>query len=76
MNFSEILTFVRQRIKKLPESPFLHTYIYIYNFLPLAQNKMLTQQFRCIIKQQILTYTGHRKEIHVRKINLGPLHLT
>jgi hypothetical protein len=29
MNFSEILTFVRQRIKKLPESPFLHTYIYI-----------------------------------------------
>jgi hypothetical protein len=31
MNFSEILTFVRQRIKKLPESPFLHTYIYIYN---------------------------------------------
>jgi hypothetical protein len=30
MNFSEILTFVRQRIKKLPESPFLHTYIYIY----------------------------------------------
>jgi hypothetical protein len=37
---------------------------------------MLTQQFRCIIKQQILTYTGHRKEIHVRKINLGPLHLT
>jgi hypothetical protein len=30
MNFSEILTFVRQRIKKLPESPFLHTYIYSY----------------------------------------------
>jgi hypothetical protein len=30
MNFSEILTFVRQRIKKLPESPFPHTYIYIY----------------------------------------------
>jgi hypothetical protein len=29
MNFSEILTFVRQRIKKLPESPFLHTYIYM-----------------------------------------------
>jgi hypothetical protein len=29
MNFSEILTFVRQRIKKLPESPFPHTYIYI-----------------------------------------------
>jgi hypothetical protein len=27
MNFSEILTFVRQRIKKLPESPFPHTYI-------------------------------------------------
>jgi hypothetical protein len=43
---------------------------------PRVTNKMLTQQFRCIIKQQILTYTGHRKEIHVRKINLGPLHLT
>jgi hypothetical protein len=33
MNFSEILTFVRQRIKKLPESPFLHTYIYIYIYI-------------------------------------------
>jgi disulfide oxidoreductase YuzD len=31
MNFSEILTFVRQRIKKLPESPFPHTYIYIFD---------------------------------------------
>jgi hypothetical protein len=29
MNFSEILTFVRQRIKKLPESPFLHIYIFM-----------------------------------------------
>jgi hypothetical protein len=37
---------------------------------------MLTQQFRCIIKQQILTYTAHLKEIHVCKINVGPLHLT
>jgi hypothetical protein len=33
MNFSEILTFVRQRIKKLPESPFPHTYIYIYIYI-------------------------------------------
>jgi hypothetical protein len=50
MNFSEILTFVRQRIKKLPESPFLHTYIciYIYHFIyfNVATNILQREAFR------------------------------
>jgi hypothetical protein len=45
MNFSESLTFVRQRIKKLPESPFLHTYIctYLSKAFDLVNHGLLLQ---------------------------------
>jgi hypothetical protein len=58
MNFSEILTFVRQRIKKLPESPFLHTYIYIYTFCfglhPAGPVKLLF--IICISNRSIIVF--------------------
>jgi hypothetical protein len=47
MNFSEILTFVRQRIKKLPESPFPHTYIDIYYYTSREGNNL----YQCGIKR-------------------------
>jgi hypothetical protein len=43
MNFCEILTFVRQRIKKLPESPFLHTYIYSNKLFNIRSQKQSTE---------------------------------
>jgi hypothetical protein len=51
MNFSEILTFVRQRIKKLPESPFLHTYIYIQRVIRFWQITVYT--FKCVPRRYV-----------------------
>jgi hypothetical protein len=56
MNFSEILTIVRQRIKKLPESPFLHTYIYIQAVSEICVLVLASGRTRQIMELSFITF--------------------